>query len=123
MKKSLSILSLLFGLFMCVTVFSACGGDDDKDAPPSTNPIVGTWYVDKNDKHTEMTFEKDMTFTWREYDITGTNLKDSDSGTYNIGEDLLYTTWKKYSAKPRKFRVEGNHLITDEAGGTTWTRK
>lgn len=123
MKKSLSVLSLLFGLFVCVTLFSACGGDDDKDAPSSTNPIVGTWYVDKNDEHTEMTFEKDMTFTWRVYDITGTNLKDSDSGTYNIVEDLLYTTWKKYSAKPRKFRVEGNHLITDEAGGTTWTRK
>ena len=123
MKKSISFLSLLFGLFVCVTLFSACGGDDDKDAPSSTNPIVGTWYVDKNDEHTEMTFEKDMTFTWRVYDITGTNLKDSDSGTYNIVEDLLYTTWKKYSAKPRKFRVEGNHLITDEAGGTTWTRK
>ena len=28
MKKSLSILSLLFGLFLCVTVFCACGGDD-----------------------------------------------------------------------------------------------
>ena len=123
MKKSITFLSLLFGLFVCVTAFSACGGDDDKDAPSSTNPIVGTWYVDKNDEHTEMTFEKDMTFTWRVYDITGTNLKDSDSGTYNIVEDLLYTTWKKYSAKPRKFRVEGNHLITDEAGGTTWTRK
>ena len=123
MNKRFSFLSLLFGLFVCVTLFSACGGDDDKDAPSSTNPIVGTWYVDKNDEHTEMTFEKDMTFTWRVYDITGTNLKDSDSGTYNIVEDLLYTTWKKYSAKPRKFRVEGNHLITDEAGGTTWTRK
>lgn len=29
MKKSISILSLLFGLFICVTVFSACGGDDE----------------------------------------------------------------------------------------------
>ena len=29
MKKSLSVLSLLFGLFVCVTVFSACGGDDE----------------------------------------------------------------------------------------------
>ena len=123
MKKTISFLSLLFGLFVCVTLFSACNKDDDKGSSSSTNPIVGTWCVDKNDKHTEMTFEKDMTFTWMVYDITGTNLKDSDSGTYNIVEDLLYTTWKKHSANPRKFRVEGNHLITDEAGGTTWTRK
>ena len=36
MKKSLSVLSLLFGLFVCVTVFSACGGgDDDKNGSPS----------------------------------------------------------------------------------------
>ena len=123
MKKKLSILSLLFGLFVCVTVFCSCSKDDDNGSSAS-NPLVGTWYtVDGDGDYTEMTFEKDMTFTWREYDITGTNLKDSDSGTYNIVEDLLYTTWKKYSVKPRKFRVEGNHLITDEDGGTTWTRK
>ena len=29
MKKSFSILSFLFSLFICVTVFSACGGDDE----------------------------------------------------------------------------------------------
>ena len=29
MKKSISFLSLLFGLFVCVTAFSACGGDDE----------------------------------------------------------------------------------------------
>ena len=29
MKKTISFLSLLFGLFVCVTVFSACGGDDE----------------------------------------------------------------------------------------------
>ena len=29
MKKSLSILSLLFGLFACVTLFSACGKNED----------------------------------------------------------------------------------------------
>ena len=29
MKKTISFLSLLFGLFVCVTAFSACGGDDE----------------------------------------------------------------------------------------------
>lgn len=29
MKKNLSVLSLLFGLFVCVTAFSACGGGDE----------------------------------------------------------------------------------------------
>jgi hypothetical protein len=29
MKKTISFLSLLFGLFVCVAAFSACGGDDE----------------------------------------------------------------------------------------------
>lgn len=122
MKKSISLISLMLGILVSVVLFTGCSKSDDSNDSPS-NPLVGTWYIDKNDKHTEMTFEKDMTFTWREYDITGSNLKDWDSGTYKIVDDLLYTTWEKYSAKPRKFRVEGNHLITDEAGGITWTKK
>ena len=101
--------------------FTACDNDDDNGS--LSNPLVGTWYVDSHNKHTEMTFEKDMTFAWREYNNDGTKLLDSDSGTYRIVEDYLYTNWVKYSAKPRKFRIEGNHMITDEAGGTTWTKK
>ena len=34
MKKSLSILSLLFGLFVCVTLFSACGKNEDSGTKP-----------------------------------------------------------------------------------------
>ena len=131
MNKKLSILSLLFGLFVCVTLFSACGGDDDDDNGSSSNPIVGTWWVEKESKgqlkYTEMTFEKDMTFTWREYikDSSGNlTLNISDSGTYYTSEGVLYTTWKKQSTQSRKkYTISGNKMTTDEAGGTTWTKK
>ena len=89
MKKKLSILmSLLFGLFVCVTVFSACGGDDDKDAPPSTNPLVGTWWIENESKgykyYTELTYNADYTCAWSRYRYEGDSKKliDSKSGTY-----------------------------------------
>ncbi len=37
MKKFLSILSLLFGLFACVTLFSACGGDGSDESGGGSN--------------------------------------------------------------------------------------
>lgn len=54
MKRNLSILSLLFGLFVCVTVFSACGGGDEpssggnnggssnNNSTPNNNPTPST---------------------------------------------------------------------------------
>ena len=130
MKKSLSVLSLLFGLFVCVTVFSACGGDDDKDAPPSTNPIVGTWYIENESKgyryYYEMTYNADNTCTWLRYRYEGDtkNLIDSKSGTYKIDGNQLSILYKG-SDKPwsTTFTISGNIMTTTEGGGSTWTRK
>ena len=130
MKKSLSILSLLFGLFVCVTLFSACGGDDDKDAPPSTNPIVGTWYIENESKgyryYYEMTFNADNTCMWWRYRYEGDSktLIDSKTGTYKIDGNqlsILYKGDEKPSTKT--FTINGNKMTTSEAGGSTWTKK
>ena len=140
MKKSISFLSLLFGLFVCVTLFSACGGDDDKfsacggdddkDAPPSTNPIVGTWYIENESKgyqyYYEMTFNADNTCMWWRYRYEGDSktLIDSKSGTYKIDGNqlsILYNGEEKPSTKT--FTINGNKMTTSEAGGSTWTKK
>jgi len=130
MKKSLSFLSFLFGLFVCVAVFSACGGDDDKDAPPSTNPIVGTWYIENESKgykyYTEITYNADNTCTWSRYRYEGDtkNLIDSKTGTYKIDGNQLSILYKG-SDKPwsTTFTISGNIMTTTEAGGSTWTKK
>ena len=130
MKKSLSILSLLFGLFLCVTLFSACGGDDDKDAPPATNPIVGTWWIENESKgykyYTEITYNADNTCSWSRYRYEGDtkNLIDSKSGTYKIDGNQLSILYKG-SDKPwsTTFTISGNIMTTTEGGGSTWTRK
>ena len=130
MKKSLSFLSFLFGLFVCVTVFCACGGDDDKDAPPSTNPIVGTWYIENESKgyryYYEMTYNADNTCTWSRYRYEGDikTLIDSKTGTYKIDGNQLSILYKG-SDKPwsTTFTISGNIMTTTEGGGSTWTRK
>ena len=130
MNKKLSILSLLFGLFVCVTVFCACGGDDDKDAPPSINPIVGTWWIENESKgykyYTEITYNADNTCSWSRYRYEGDtkNLIDSKSGTYKIDGNqlsILYKGDEKPSTKT--FTINGNKMTTSEGGGSTWTRK
>ena len=132
MKKYFYLMGLMIGLVVSGLALSACGSDDDgNDKGTSSNPIVGTWWVEKETskgelKYTEMTFEKDMTFTWREYlkDNNGNlTLNESDSGTYYTDNGVLYTTWKKFSSKPRNYSISGNKMTTDEAGGTIWTRK
>ena len=130
MNKKLSILSLLFGLFVCVTVFCACGGDGDKDAPSSTNPIVGTWYIENESKgykyYTEITYNADNTCTWSRYRYEGDtkNLIDSKTGTYKIDGNQLSILYKG-SDKPwsTTFTISGNIMTTTEGGGSTWTRK
>ena len=130
MKKTISFLSLLFGLFVCVTLFSACGGDDDKDAPPSTNPIVGTWYIENESKgykyYTELTYNADYTCMWWRYRYEGDSktLIDSKTGIYKIDGNQLSILYSG-SEKPwtTTFTISGDKMITTEGSGNTWTRK
>ena len=130
MKKTISFLSLLFGLFVCVTLFSACGGDDDKDAPPSTNPIVGTWWIENESKgykyYTELTYNADYTCMWWRYRYEGDSktLIDSKTGIYKIDGNQLSILYSG-SEKPwtTTFTISGDKMITTEGSGNTWTRK
>ena len=132
MKKSFSVLSLLFGLFVCVTVFSACGGDDDKD-DPSTNPLVGTWwirYIEKGKYHSydELTFNADLTCSINEYNEDGElKLSYSNKGIYKIDGNYLTIWWNHSDNKPSTtvFSIKGNQLVfpPDSATDGIWTRK
>ena len=128
MKKTISILSLILSLLVSTMAFTACGSDDDDNNSPS-NPLIGTWYFENDNvyhdhtNYTEMSFFEDMTFTYRVYTLDRNTLIRYDKGTYIIEGDILWTTWEKYSSPPRRFRVEGNKLITDEGGETIWTKK
>ena len=126
MNKRLSILSLMLGLLVSVALFSACGSDDDD----SSNPIVGTWWIEKGGNYTEMTFNSNKTCTWWNYKTDRTTLIRSDKGTYEINGKTLVIWWeseKEYWEESgpwsTTFTIEGNKMITTEGNGNTWTRK
>ena len=131
MKKIISMFSLALGLLVCATVLGSCSkDDDDKDAPPSTNPIVGTWYIENESKgykyYTELTYNADYTCMWWRYRYEGDSktLIDSKTGIYKIDGNQLSILYSG-SEKPwtTTFTISGDKMITTEGGGNTWTRK
>jgi len=128
MNKRLSILSLMLGLLVSFALFTACGSDDDDGG--SSNPIVGTWWIEKSGQYTEMTFNANKTCTWWNYKTDRTTLLRSDKGTYEINGNTLAIWWeseKKYWDEDgpwtTTFTIKGNQMITTEGNGNTWTKK
>lgn len=125
MNKRISILSLLMGLFVCVSVFTSCSKDDDNDS--SSNPIVGTWYTESEPKgylqYEEITYNSDGTCTYRRYKSDKTTISDTDSGTYKVEGNKLTTVWADGEIFTTTFSISGNKMTTSENGGTTWFKK
>ena len=115
MNKKLSILSLLFGLFVCVTVFSACGGDDDNNKP-SSNPLVGTWRAEVISKdvlrYWDLTFTSDYKFTAKDtYAETG-EVKETTTGTYSVENGFVTINAEGFGKSA--FQINGNELTFAE---------
>ena len=115
MNKKLSILSLLFGLFVCATVFSACGGDDDNNKS-SSNPLVGTWRAEVISKdvlrYWDLTFTSDYKFTAKDtYAETG-EVKETTTGTYSVENGFVTINAKGFGTSA--FQINGNELTFAE---------
>ena len=116
----------MLGLLVSVALFSACGSDDDD----SSNPIVGTWWIEKGETYTELVLNANKTSTRWVYKTDRTTLIRSDKGTYEINGNTLVIWWeseKDYwddgGPWSTTFTIEGNKMITTEGNGNTWTRK
>lgn len=115
MKKSLSILSLLFGLFVCVTLFSACGGDDD-NKKPSPNPLVGTWRAEVTSKgaarYWDLTFTSDYKFTYKKLKADTGEEVETKTGTYSVENDIVTINADGFGTSA--FQINGNELTFAE---------
>ena len=128
MKKTVSFLSLLFGLFVCVTLFSACGGDDDKKESPASNPLVGTWraeVVEKGEQqYWDLTFNADFSWSVLEYNKEDkTIIHNSDGGTYKFMDDTtIILTNSKGKVESNRFTItDGKKLqFLDHDRGKTF---
>ena len=132
-KKFFTVLSLTLGLLVSSLAFMACGSDDDDN---SSNPLVGTWWVATVDAnsgvtvYTEITYNADMTCSWKEYRGNRDEPSSYDTGTYKIDGNILAIWWnreKEYWDEDgpwtTTFSITGNKMTTTEGKGTVWTKK
>ena len=115
MKKAISFLSLLFGLFVCLTVFSACGGDDDNNKP-SPNPLVGTWRAEVTTKegvrYWDLTFTSDFKFSYKDTIVDTGEVIETTTGTYSVVNDIVTINADGFGTSA--FKINGNELTFSE---------
>jgi hypothetical protein len=108
-------------------VLTSCSKSDD-DGGSSSNPLVGTWYTEGEEKgyptYEEITYNANNTCTWRDYKSDKTTIKETDSGTYKVDGNKLSIWWSGSSTPwTTTFSISGNKMTTSEGGGTVWTKK
>ena len=114
MNKKFLFLSLMIGLFTCVSVFTSCSKDDDGDS--SSNPLVGTWRAEVEEKgeqqYWDITFNADFTLSTMEYNKEDKKVHSSESGTYRFLDDTtIVVTSSDGDVATRRFKItDGNKL-------------
>ena len=106
----------LFTVLMSVG-FSACGGSDDDNGDSSSNPLVGTWRAEYDERgelrYCEFTFNAN--FTWSMVDYRKDKEKPSNpdnSGTYVIKDNTITITDSKGYVDTSRFTItDGNKLV------------
>lgn len=125
--KQIKFWSILLLIVMMMPLVASCGGDDDNGGS-SSNPLVGTWYTEGEEKgyptYEEITYNANNTCTWRDYKSDKTTIKETDSGTYKVDGNKLSIWWSGSSTPwTTTFSISGNKMTTSEGGGTVWTKK
>ena len=140
MKKTISFLSLLFGLFVCVTAFSACGGDDEPSSggnsgsgssdTPQTSKHVGKIITEEGNSIIESTLTYDSQGRVTKIIATesGTGTNSRSEKTYQYGETLILTKEVEEGKLPNgqsyvrseshSFTIENGLIVKEEEKNT-----
>ncbi|MBO7119146.1 MAG: lipocalin family protein [Bacteroidaceae bacterium] len=112
MKKNLLYLMTIIFAALSIGLVS-CSNDSD-DTP--SNPLIGTWRAEVEEKghisYAEITFKKDLTMTYKEYDVKTGELGDFDSGKYKIDGNYVFIYWSNGESSGSKFTItDGKKLV------------
>ena len=140
MKKTISFLSLLFGLFVCVTAFSACGGDDEPSSggnsgsgssdTPQTSKHVSKIITEEGNSIIESTLTYDSQGRVTKIIATesGTGTNSRSEKTYQYGETLILTKEVEEGKLPNgqsyvrseshSFTIENGLIVKEEEKNT-----
>ena len=127
-KNFITVLSLTLGLLVSAFAFTACGSDDNDNNGTSSNPLVGTWRAEKEEKgvmqYWEMTFNANYTFTYKEYNKDDNNIiHDSGSGKYElVSSNTVRITYSDGEVVTSRFKItDGNKFeFLDADHGVTY---
>lgn len=140
MKKRISVLSLLFGLFVCATVFTACGGDDESSSggnsgsgssdTPQTSKHVSKIITEEGNSIIESTLTYDSQGRVTKIIATesGTGTNSRSEKTYQYGETLILTKEVEEGKLPNgqsyvrseshSFTIENGLIVKEEEKNT-----
>lgn len=103
----------MLGILVSVALFSSCSKDDDNN--DSSNPLVGTWRAEVEEKgvieYWEFTFNANLTFSYREYNKDDSSIiHKTETGTYEIiDSNTIKAIGPNGEVATRKFKItDGN---------------
>ena len=127
MKKNILNWMTIFMVAFVSVGFASCGGDDNKE--DDILSIVGTWRYDFSSGYVLLTFNRDGTYTHREFDHG--QWEDDKNGKYVfVNNNLSFTYYSKSRGKDVSETYEVISLTTTQllikdfldSGVTTFTR-
>ena len=127
MKKNILNWMTIFMVAFVSVGFASCGGDDNKE--DDILSIVGTWRYDFSSGYVLLTFNRDGTYTHREFDHG--QWEDDKNGKYVfVNNNLSFTYYSKARGKDVSETYEVISLTTTQllikdfldSGVTTFTR-
>ena len=125
--KTIRFLRVALLIVLLCVGFSSCSKSDDDNGASLSNPLVGTWRAEYDERgelrYWEITFNAD--FSWSTVDYRKDKEKPSnpdESGTYTIKDNTtLILTNSKGEVDSIKFTItDGNKLVFSEGERVTY---
>ena len=83
--KTLRFIGIALLTVLMSVSFSACGGSDDDEPQPSSNPLIGTWEsIDPDGDYYNLEFKADGSWYQVEFERRTEKVRTSQNGTYKI---------------------------------------
>lgn len=114
--KTLRLIGVALLTVLLSVGFSSCSKSDDDNGSSSSNPLVGTWRAEVEEKqeirYWEFTFNADFSWTSMDYNKEDKKIHETSSGTYKFMDDstiiLTNSAGEVYSSR---FKISGGNKL------------
>ncbi|MBQ9230211.1 MAG: hypothetical protein IJ190_03410 [Prevotella sp.] len=110
--KTLRFIGIALLTVLMSVSFSACGGSDDDEPQPSSNPLIGTWEsIDPDGDYYNLEFKADGSWYQVEFERRTEKVQISYKGTYKI-LSVSGNTYEVSFISKEKQKMSGE-IVTD----------